>query len=164
MSDGATVGERLNNAIVKLDWNTPSSPKGVKKAIADLAVHWIAFWDSSERKLLSPAVLWGKLERYAKWYARGYALVPADVRAKVPHPRDLDSNMIAIVDDEIRRLGEGVQAAQKAGTETAAFIKQQAKALQQEIAEQAEKALSHIVILGALAVAVLLAFGWQKGR
>lgn len=164
MSDGATVGERLNNAIVKLDWNTPAKPKGVKTAIAELAAHWVAWWDSSERKLLPQAALWSKLERYARWYARGYALVPADVRAKLPHPRELDVSLAAIVDDEIKRLADGVQAAAKAGTETAVFVKEQAKALQTEITAQAEKVIGGVVLLGVLAIGLLLAFGWQKGR
>jgi hypothetical protein len=164
MSDGATLGERLNNAIVKLQFNTPDTPKGVKKAINELADHWIAWWDSAERKMLPPALLGGKLERYAAWYARGWSLVPPEVRAKAPNPRELDATVYAIVEDQLKYMAEGAQAAAETGKDVALFLKEQARALRDEMLEQATTALGGVAILAVLAIGLLLAFGWQKGR
>jgi hypothetical protein len=164
MSDGATLGERLNNAIVKLQFNTPDTPKGVKKAIDQLADHWIAWWDSAERKMLPPGVLGGKLERYAAWYTRGWALVPPEVRAKMPNPRELDATVLAIVEDQLNLIAEGAVAAAKAGKDTAVFVKEQAKALRDDMVEQVTKGLGGLAIVAMLAIGLLVAFGWQKGR
>jgi hypothetical protein len=161
MSD---LGEALNNNIVQLDWLAPAAPKGVKKAIAQLAQHWMTWWDSSERKLMPPVAVGAKLERYAEWYARAWFLVPPEVRARVLDPRQLDASLYHAIDDQIRYMTEGAQAATNAGAELASYLKTQAKDLRAELEKAAESALSTFVIIALVAAVALFAFGYQKGR
>jgi hypothetical protein len=163
-----SLGERLNNAIVQLDWVFPAKPEGTRKAVADLAQHWIAWWDSAERRALSAAgptgaaAMHAKLERYAAWYARAYALAPTKVQAKVRHPRDLDVSVLATVEDQLNQLAEGAQAAAAAGGKVATFAAEQAKALREEIGEGLAFARNSMMALFGFGIAGLLAFGWME--
>ncbi len=161
MSD---LGETLNNNIVQLDWLAPASPKGVKKAVAQLAQHWVTWWDSSERKLMPPVALGAKLERYAEWYARAWFLVPPEVRARVIDPRQIDTSLYHTLDDQIRYMAEGAQAASNAGGELADYVKSQAKDLRTALEAAAEKGLNEVYMIVIVAAIALFAFGYQKGR
>lgn len=161
MSD---LGEALNNSIVQLDFIAPAKPAGVKKAIAELAQHWMTWWDSSERKMLPPVAVGAKLERYAEWYTRAWFLVPPEVRARATDPRTLDVSLYHTLDDQIRYMTEGAQATVNAGAELGSYIKTQAKDLRAELEKAAESALSSFVVIALVAAVALFAFGYQKGR
>lgn len=102
------LAERVNNAIVAIDWKSPASPAGVKQAVTDLGSHWIAFWNSAERRMLPPIALHAKLTRYAEWYARAWALMPAKLRDELTHPRDLDPSVWSALEDQLTFTGEGL--------------------------------------------------------
>lgn len=145
--------EALNNAIVEIDWLTPGSPKGVKRAVAELAAHWVKWWDSDERKLGNTAA--GKtLQRYAEWYARAWAIVPADVRAKVPAPAEIDTSWTALQDAAIRQITNAYDTKPAADV-----VKEAARELRDEIANVHDALISDVVVLGIVAVAVLMAYG-----
>lgn len=124
-SRGTTV-ERLNNAIVKLDWVAGGQSAGVKQAIRQLAEHWIRFYRAGTYWQLPDPVWFAKLGRYVEWYTRGYALLPADVRAAAPAPADIDPQFLELVNDTARRVvdanEEASAAASKLVKETAAGL------------------------------------------
>lgn len=155
-----TAAERLNNAIVKLDWVTPAQPKGVKLAVSSLASHWVAFWSSAERKALPPAALAPKLARYAAWYARAWALVAPDVRAQCPNPRDLDVGFLAAVEDQLRAIAEGAQAVIAQGGDLNTYLKEKARGLRDELKAYHDMVRDDILSIGALAVAGLFAYAY----
>jgi hypothetical protein len=157
----SSTAERLNNAIVTLDWRAQMDPRvddGRKVAIGQMASHWLAYWNSADRRFqLVPIASVPKLQRYAEWYAKGWALVPADLRAQLVHPRDLDTSVWAGVEDQLQFMAEGNQAAFKLAQEVA-----------ETVAEHAGKGASQLVkgvaIVGGVAVAVLLAVAVAKPR
>jgi hypothetical protein len=151
----STLPERVNNAIVRLDFLAPSKPAGVRTAIADLAVHWLAFWNSAERRLLPPATLHAKVARYAKWYTRAFALVPAAVQAKVPHPQTLDATVWAAWEDQLSHMAEGDAAAGQ-------FAAENLKKLQTELAKAHDVLMRTVLIVGGVATAALLAYAFAK--
>jgi peptidoglycan hydrolase-like protein with peptidoglycan-binding domain len=82
--------EQLNNAISRIDFLTPKAPAGTRKAVTDLATHWLnEFWNKGYRN--EPA----KLDAYGKWYTRAWKLVPKAVQAKCPHPTLVDPSYAA---------------------------------------------------------------------
>lgn len=157
-----STAEALNNAIIALDWAAPGEPKGVKRAIGELAKHWVAFWNG-ERTSMGRVELGQKLQRYAQWYARAWALVAPEIRAQVPDPRSIDTSWNALLTDEIRQVLEGAQAAVNAGATVQEYVKDQAKGLRDELERVHSTLLLDVVIVGAVAAFVLLAFGKSKG-
>lgn len=151
----STLAERVNNAIVALDFAAPASPAGVRKAIADLATHWLNFWNSAERRLLPPAAIHAKLVRYAKWYTRAYALVPATTQAKVPHPQTLDASVWAAWEDQFAHVAEGDAAA-------ADFAVENLSKLKDELAKAHEQLLRTLMIVAGAATLTLLAYAFAK--
>ena len=147
----STLAERVNNAIVTLDFMAPASPAGVKRAISDLAEHWLRFWDSAERRLSVPAALHAKLVRYAKWYTRAFALVPKAVQDQVPHPSTLDASVWAMWEDQLNHIGEGNAAAGKFAAENLGKLKS-------ELGKAHGELLKTVVIVGGVATVTLLAY------
>lgn len=151
----STLAERVNNAIVKIDHVAPSEPAGTRQAITDLGTHWLTFWGSSERRLLPPLALHAKLLRYAKWYTRAYALVPATTQAKLPHPATLDATVWAAWEDQIKHMATGNEAA-------AAFTAQNLEKLKTELEKGTGALVKAVVVLGGVATAVMLAYAFAK--
>jgi hypothetical protein len=151
----STLAERINNAVIKLDWLAPSKPAGVKKAVSDLANHWVAYWNSSERRLAPPVAQATKLSRYAQWYARGWALVPAQVRDQLPHPREIDDSAWAALEDQLTYTLEGNEAAARAAADAAAK-------LAKDLEAASGKLIKGVVIVGGVATCVLLAYAYAR--
>ena len=143
--------ERLNTAILALDWHAPAKPAGVKKAITDLANHWVSYVNSSERRVAPPITQGAKLSRYAEWYTRGWALMPAEVRDALTHPRDIDATVWSALEDQLAYTVEGNQAAAKAAGELA-----------KEIGAVSGQAIKGVVILAGAATCVLLAYAYAR--
>jgi hypothetical protein len=159
-----TAAERLNNAIVQLEWVTPGTPPARKKMVGQLADHWTTWWNSTEGRAARsvPVANAPKLRRYAQWYARAWWMVGEKVRAGAPDPRTLDVGWAAAVSDQLSDLAEGAKAAKDAGENVADYVKARAKELRDELEKAQRKALTVIVVLGVVAAAVLLSFGYAK--
>lgn len=102
---GNTV-ERLNNAIVKLDWAAMGAPVSVsvKAAIRQLTEHWLRFYRDGSYWTLPDPVWFAKLGRYVEWYTRGYYLLPAASRVSVPKPTNIDPQFLELVNDTFGRV------------------------------------------------------------
>lgn len=154
----ASTEERINNAIVRLGYLTSGSREvspGVRKAVELLGSEWLRWWGArpvSVVRLTDPEYV-GKLKRWAEWYARAWALVPAAVRKGCPDPREIEPSWSASLADEAHVLTDAKTASAK---------------LSKEIAEAAAKlpdtvrdGLTH---LGLIVIAGLLAWGWANSR
>jgi len=150
-----TTAERINNAVIKLDWVAPARPRGVKLAVAELANHWVKYWNSAERRLSPPLAQAARLSRYAAWYTRGWALMPETVRAELPHPQEIDATVWSALEDQLTYTIEGNEAAARAAAEAA-----------KKLAKQLEKAsgqlVKGVVIVGGVATCVLLAYAYAR--
>lgn len=158
---GSSLAERINNAIVDIDWATPST-SGMKPALDDLVGHWLRFWDSADRRALPPLALHARLVKYAEWYARAWALSKPAVRERAPDPRALDASITAAVEDQIKQVAEGAQATAAAGSDVADYVAEQAKGLREELGTLHTKLLTTFVIVGVIAIGGLLAFAKAK--
>jgi hypothetical protein len=151
----SSTAERLNNAIVTLDFRAqldPSISRGVKKAVAELATSWVNYWNSADRRIeLMPIARVPKLQRYAAWYGRAWALMPEALRAALAHPETLDATVWAGIEDNVQFVAEGGQATAIA-----------AKKLATEVATAAGKGVSSLLSPALVVIAVLLAYGWAR--
>ncbi len=150
-----TTAERINNAVIKLDWVAPAEPRGVKRAVAQLANHWVKYWNSAERRLAPPLAQAAKLSRYAAWYTRGWALMPAAVREGLPHPQDIDATVWSALEDQLTYTIEGNEAAARAAAEAA-------KKLEKQLEKTSGQLIKAVVIVGGVATCVLVAYGYAR--
>jgi peptidoglycan hydrolase-like protein with peptidoglycan-binding domain len=82
--------ELINNAIVKLDFATPATPTGTRKAVNDLFNHWQKeYWGKGYRDDYPQ-----KLDNYAAWYTRAWRMVTPAVQQNVPHPKTIDPSYV----------------------------------------------------------------------
>lgn len=82
--------ELINNAIVKIDFATPATPTGTRKAVNDLFNHWQKeYWGKGYRDEYPQ-----KLDNYAAWYTRAWRMVTPAVQQNVPHPRTIDRSYV----------------------------------------------------------------------
>jgi hypothetical protein len=153
----STTAERVNNAIVTLDWRAPAAPAGVKRAVTDLAAHWVAYWNSAQRRLAPPLAEMAKLERYAAWYTRAWALMPEALREELTHPRDLDAGVWSALEDQLVFMAEGNEAAAVAAGKAGA-------ALAREVKGALPGVLAGVVVVGGVAALVLFALAKAKPR
>lgn len=151
----STTAERINNAILALDWNVPAEPAGVRASIAQLAVHWVSYWNSAERRLAPPLTQTAKLQRYAAWYARGWALVPEQLRATLVHPRDVDATVWSAIEDQLTYTIEGNEAA-------ARLAAKGAEQLSRELRNTSTALLKGLLLIAGGATVVLLAYGYAR--
>ncbi len=123
----ATPVERLNNAIVQLDWVATGAPGvsgGVKTAIRQLTEHWLRFYRDGSYWTLPDPVWLPKLGRYVEWYTRAYCLVPVAVRAQAPRPQDIDPQFLELVNSTLARV---VDANVETATAAAELVKETAQ-------------------------------------
>ncbi len=151
----STAAERLNSAILALEWNAPAEPAGIREAIKDLAVHWVNYWNSAQRRNAPPITQAPKLSRYAAWYARGWALLPEAVRAQLVHPSEIDATAWAGVEDQLTYMIEANAAAAEAAGEAAAV-------LAKEVHAASATALKGLLVIAGAAACVLLAYGYAR--
>jgi hypothetical protein len=152
----ASAVERINNAIVALDWaatNAPEVSGGVKAALRQLTTHWLRFYRDGSYWTLPDPVWLPKLGRYVEWYTRAYCLVPVAVRAQAPRPQDIDPQFLELVDGTLARV---VAANVDTATAAAALVK--------ETAEGAMKLGLLWVAISALALLKLVSINSSKAR
>jgi hypothetical protein len=116
-----TRAERINNAIVALDWAAAMSPSttspGVRQAIGQLAAHWQRFFRDGSYWVLPDPVWASKLGRYVQWYARGYYLLAPAVRASLVAPAAIDPEFLELVNDTVKRMVDANTTAAAAAAE-----------------------------------------------
>lgn len=137
--------ERLNNAIALIDLKAMGdidTPAGSRKAIHAMAEHWAAWFKTNERwELVSradlyPASLQKKLEAYARWYGRAYAIASPRVRAQVPTPEQAAPQFAELLAAQRQRWTEGMQDAAKLGMSAAQYAAKGAVELTNAVADK----------------------------
>lgn len=153
--------EALNNAITRLEYVAQKAPEARRKAIVDLAKHWQRYVWARDRRTVAPSTLAPLLERYVAWYVRAYALLTPELRALAVEPRDIDVTFAALADAEVRRLAEGLQAANKVGDAAVQAVVRVSADAARGTAELADslfrRGLFAVVVIGAMLALVL----WQ---
>lgn len=147
--------EKLNNAIAQIDFACemdPTMPKGSKKAVHAMRVHWRAFWYSTERAVMPNSVLRPKLERYVKWYTRSWAISPPSVQAQVVRPDQIDVSWQALALASLKNWNDGAKEALDNGISLATYVAKGAAELADKAQKNARGALSDIAVIGVVGV------------
>ena len=149
----ATAAEKLNNAIVRLDFVTVGAPVSLarKSAIGDLTRAWQLFWDSGERHLLPDAALTSRYAGFAAWYARAWLLLPPAQRKLCVDPREIDTSFLSVSEATIASALDSYQAAGEAAADAA-----------RNVGEGLKGTGSWILWAGGIAAAVLVAYGYAQ--
>jgi len=93
---GKTALERLDYSIKRIaaiseaGTNAGKVPPGTNAAIGRLRRHWAEFFASPERKDMPQLLLQRRMDRYAEWYTRAWAILPVAQRALIPSPGEID--------------------------------------------------------------------------
>ena len=151
-----TPEENLNNAISRLGVATTQSTasEGVKKAVRDLTAHWSKFWRSGERALTPGPMLASKLERYVKWYARAWVLLPSAARAQAPAPQAIDVTWQSLATATVSQQVDSMRAVAADASHGAAELGQWVDAKAQKLASEIVKPVAGYTM--ALAVVAVL--------
>lgn len=158
----------LNNAIVLLSRSAMKARSesalslGAMVAIKALADHWELFWRSSERSALPSVLLLPKLNRYAEWYTRGWAILPPAYRGSVPRPDQIDPAFGRVTRDTMQGLLTGVESTGQTAKDIAAWSERQATGLRKAIQGSVSTGVIGIV-LGAFAAWYFLRQSGRKG-
>jgi len=156
----ATAAEKLNNAIVRLDFVAQGAPItfGRKSAIGDLSRAWQLFWDSGERHLFDDTALQPRYARFLEWYARAWLLLPPASRPLAPDPREIDVSYLTLADGVISRAIDAYASAGAAGVEAARAAAEAAKGAAKELGAVG----NWVLWAGGIAAVVLVAYGYAQ--
>ena len=149
--------ETLNNAIALLDLRSQgdaTTPAGSRKAIHALALHWVAWFRTADRWSLDTNAVQTKLERYARWYGRAYAIASPLVQSQVPTPEQAAPQFADLLRAQREQWFEGMADSAKAGLSATQYVAKGAAELADRVSERAVGAIQGLG-LAALALAAI---------